>query len=418
MIYDRTERHPGARFLLVLASIVVVVWGLQFARPVLLPTALALFLAVLVYPLVAFLRGKRVPAVLAISTGIGIMVGVAALVILLGGQALSELRSEGPRYFSALQARQMEWMARLREAMGDLGEQFFGTGTGQELLPLNVSPDFLLGFLGNTAQVTAALLAQAVLVVLVMAFILSEMTVLPSKLEAIFGSSIKGEERLQKVVREIQEYLGIKTVVSVLTGLAIGGWAAFMGLDFPILLGLIGFVLNYIPTVGSIIASIPGIALSLILVGTLGHALVVGFGYFVINTVFGSILEPNLMGRRLGLSTLVVILSLLFWAWTWGPVGALLSVPLTMVVKIFLENTRDLRWAAVLLDKRAPASTDVEPLGLAGAGDAPPASASQPPRSVQGGDLVPENGGALQSRAATGEGPRTPDLPLPSTESA
>ena len=81
---------------------------------------------------------------------------------------------------------------------------------------------------------------------------------------------------------------------------------------------------------------------------------VVTAGYVTVNTVFGNIIEPNLMGRRLGLSTLVVILSLLFWGWAWGPMGALLSVPLTVIMKIWLENTTDLEWLAVLLAKTAP----------------------------------------------------------------
>ena len=132
------------------------------------------------------------------------------------------------------------------------------------------------------------------------------------------------------------------------------------------LLGLTAFLLNYVPTVGSIIAAIPAVALSIVLVGNFGHALVVALGYLAVNTLFGNMLEPNLMGRRLGLSTLVVILSLLFWGWAWGPLGALLSVPLTVVVKIWLENTPDLKWVAVLLDKSPP------PLATAtgaGAGD-------------------------------------------------
>jgi predicted PurR-regulated permease PerM len=164
----------------------------------------------------------------------------------------------------------------------------------------------------------------------------------------------------------VQTYLGIKTVVSFATGLFIAAWCAVLNLDFPVLLGLVAFMLNYIPTVGSIIAAVPALLLSLILVGTLGHALLVGLGYVVVNTLFGNILEPNLMGRRLGLSTLVVILSLLFWGWLWGPLGALLSVPLTVVVKIWLENTPDLRWVAILLDKSPPKPVEVpvpEPVG-------------------------------------------------------
>jgi predicted PurR-regulated permease PerM len=120
-----------------------------------------------------------------------------------------------------------------------------------------------------------------------------------------------------------------------------------------VLLGLVAFVLNYVPTIGSIIASVPALLLALIQFGP-GHSLMVAAGYAVVNMAFGNLIEPNLLGRRLGLSTLVVILSLIFWGWVWGPVGALLAVPLTMVVKIMLENTSDLRWVAVLLDKAPP----------------------------------------------------------------
>ena len=132
-----------------------------------------------------------------------------------------------------------------------------------------------------------------------------------------------------------------------------------MDLDFPILLGLVAFVLNFVPTIGSIIAAVPAMVLALIL-HDVGWMLVVGLGYLGINTLFGNLLEPNLMGRRLGLSTLVVVLSLIFWGWVWGPIGALLSVPLTMVLKIVLENTPDLRWIAVLLDKVPPQARQAE----------------------------------------------------------
>ncbi|MEJ2540872.1 MAG: AI-2E family transporter [Gemmatimonadota bacterium] len=359
MIQDRYEEHQGARFLVVLASGVVVTWGLQFAAPILLPTAVALFLAVLTFPLVNLLRSRRVPPAAAIILSVVMVVGGFSLLIFGASRALGELETSLPRYWNRLREVQQSWIQGLTDRFGLLND---GTGQAElfgrpleEYLPLNlIEPGGLLEFVSGTVQLGASLVTQSALVVLIMAFILSEMTVLPGKLEAILGDGIKGEERLQKVIREVQEYLGIKTVISLMTGIAIGLWAWVMGLDFPVLLGLVGFVLNYIPTVGSILASIPGIILSLILFGTLGHALVVAFGYFAVNTVFGSILEPNLLGRRLGLSTLVVILSLLFWGWTWGPIGALLSVPLTMVVKIFFENTPDLRWVAVLLDKQAP----------------------------------------------------------------
>jgi predicted PurR-regulated permease PerM len=394
MIYDRYEEHPGARFLLMLASGVVVAWGLQFAAPILLPTAVALFLAVLTFPLVHLLRERRVPPVGAILLSVFLVVGGFSLLIFGASRALGELESTWPRYWARLQQLQSGWVEAITERFGlrDAGTgqaELFGRPL-EEYLPLNlIEPGGLLDLVSGTLQLGASLVTQSALVVLIMAFILSEMTVLPGKLEAILGDGIKGEERLLKVVREVQEYLGIKTVISLMTGVAIGLWAWVMGLDFPVLLGLIGFVLNYIPTVGSILASIPGIILSLVLFGTLGHAMVVAFGYFAVNTVFGSILEPNLLGRRLGLSTLVVILSLLFWGWSWGPIGALLSVPLTMVVKIFLENTPDLRWLAVLLDKEAPepVSEEATPAkpgpGPVAAPPPPPAGSSTPQSSAE-----------------------------------
>ena len=192
------------------------------------------------------------------------------------------------------------------------------------------------------------------IVLLIMAFMLGEVTVFPEKIRYVLGENGGDEDRFAKVVTEVQTYLGIKTMVSAATGLVLGLWASVMNLEFPLLLGLIALVLNYVPTVGSMIAAVPAVLLSIVLFGSVPHALGVAMGYVVVNVLFGNILEPNLLGRRLGLSTLVVILSLLFWGWAWGPLGALLSVPLTVMVKIWLENTHDLRWVAVLLDKSPP----------------------------------------------------------------
>lgn len=354
MIIDRYEQNPGARFLLVMASGVVVVWGLQFAAPILLPFSLALFLAVLSLPIMLWLKGKGVPSALAIALAVLVDIAVFGLLILLASQSVTELQEVLPRYIARLQDLQRSWLDAL-EVRLDLPVRSYVDTT-------LIDPQALVEFAGNTIQRAASLLSQVFLVFLIMVFILAEAAVFPGKLKAIVGPEPAWEDRLSKVVREVQEYLGIKTVMSLMTGLLLGLWCWAMGLDFPVLLGLTAFVLNYVPTVGSIIAAVPAILLSLILQGTVGHAFLVSTGYILVNTGFGNILEPNLMGRRLGLSTLVVILSLLFWGWTWGPVGALLSVPLTMVVKIWLENTHDLRWVALLLDKYPPRSV----LGEAG----------------------------------------------------
>ncbi len=222
-----------------------------------------------------------------------------------------------------------------------------------------MNPGQFFTLAGGTLTRVFSFASNAFLVFLILIFTLAEATVFPAKFRAILGREHGHSSRLTKIVTEVQEYLGIKTFISLATGVLLGAWCWVLDLDFPILLGLVAFVLNYVPTVGSIIASAPAMLLALIQYGP-GHALIVIVGYLVVNMAFGNLIEPNLLGRRLGLSTLVVILSLIFWGWVWGAVGALLAVPLTMVVKIMLENTSDLRWVAILLDK-APPSQAWEP---------------------------------------------------------
>lgn len=346
MIFDRSEQNPGARFLFILACLVIVVYGLKYAAPILLPASLAVFLAVLSLPIMIFLQHRRVPAALAIGLTVMVVVSVFALVILLATQSLSELQTQLPRYAVRLQDLQDQWIRAI--------EIRLGLPLGEYVTTDLINPAAVVDIAGSAVGRIAQFLSTTFLVFLITIFMLGEATVFPAKVRYIFGDGVGDDDRLAKVVTEMQSYLGIKTAVSLATGLLLGAWCYVMELDFPILLGLVAFLLNYVPTVGSIIAAAPAVLLSLILHGTLGHALVVVGGYMVVNTLFGNILEPNLMGRRLGLSTLVVILSLLFWGWAWGPLGALLSVPLTVIVKIWLENTHDLKWVAILLDKAPP----------------------------------------------------------------
>ncbi|MCA9476793.1 MAG: AI-2E family transporter, partial [Nitrospira sp.] len=132
------------------------------------------------------------------------------------------------------------------------------------------------------------------------------------------------------------------------TGVIVAIWVAILGIDFPVIWGLLAFLLNYIPNLGSIIAAVPPVLLGYIQFG-LGRAVLVAIGFIIVNVVFGNAVEPRLMGRKLGLSTLVVFLSLIFWGWVWGPVGMLLSVPMTMVVKIALGSSPTTQWISILL---------------------------------------------------------------------
>jgi len=206
----------------------------------------------------------------------------------------------------------------------------------------------------------AGVLSNLFVALLTIVFILFEAAGFPAKLRAAFGDR-QGSERFEKIRYEVQHYLGIKSLVSLTTGAAIAAALAILGVDYPLLWGMLAFLLNYIPTFGSILAGIPPVLLAIVQLGP-GHAIAVALVFVTTNVVLGNFVEPHFLGRRLGLSTLVVFLSLVFWGWVWGPVGMLLSVPLTMILKIMLENTPDLAWIAVLLGrdpKHEPAAAKI-----------------------------------------------------------
>jgi AI-2 transport protein TqsA len=338
---------PGARALLVMASATVVIAGIRAASPILLPFALALFIAVLSLPIMRFLRGKGVPSWLAIVLAVLADLAVIGVLVFLFMQSMADFQERGAMYATRLQALFRSWVEALQDR---------GIPAGEYLATELVSASALMDLAGGAISRLASILSTTFLVILILVFMLAEASIFPAKFRAILKNGENGDDlgRFSKILDEVLGYLAIKTVVSLATGVAIGLFAWLMGLDFPVLLGLIGFALNYVPTVGSIIAALPAVLLSLIQFGGFAPAALVALGYLAINVVFGNVLEPQLLGRRLGLSTVVVVMSLLFWAWVWGPVGALLAVPLTMVAKIAFQNTKDLRWIALLLDKQAP----------------------------------------------------------------
>jgi AI-2 transport protein TqsA len=193
----------------------------------------------------------------------------------------------------------------------------------------------------------------SLVVVILTIFMLSEARMFGRRLEAISQARGPNIARMLSATRDIQRYLAIKTVVSLATGLLAGllCWAA--GLDFYVLWGILAFALNFIPVIGSIVAGVPPVILALLIAG-LPNALLVAGGYLVINNFLGNFLEPILVGRRFGISTLVVVMSVLFWGWVWGPLGMLLAVPLTMMLKVMLDGSEEFRWIAVAISAEQP----------------------------------------------------------------
>jgi len=212
----------------------------------------------------------------------------------------------------------------------------------------------LRGVFTTVATGLAALLGNLTLIFLYSLFLLLELRFLPTKLAALFPDANRRqmvEHMLRRVDKDIQTYLGVKTLVSLVTGGLSYLIMRIVGLDFAEFWALLIFVLNYIPTVGSIFATIFPTLLAVVQFETLGPILFVGLGIIGVQQLMGSIIEPNIMGESLNLSPLVVIISLILWGNLWGIVGMFLCVPITVILVIILSNFERTRWVAVLLSK-------------------------------------------------------------------
>ena len=340
--------NRGARWLFIAACGMIVIAGLREGATVILPFLIAFFLAIISLPLLFWLQKKKLPLWAAVIATILAMCLVLFIIGLMVSGSIDGFAERVPDY---------------QKKIGNKWKEF------QELLPSKVSkalkklnvedivdPGAVMGFVGTAISSATGILSDFALVLLTLVFLLMEAGVFRQKLTYAFGESAT----MEKVTEEIQTYFGIKTVLSVATGVLWALWCWILGIDFPILWGLVAFVLNYIPNIGSIMAAIPTLLLALIQYG-FGSAILVIVGNVAINTVLGNIIEPMMMGKRLGLSTLVVFLSLIFWGWLWGPIGMLLSVPLTMFAKILFEHTEDLKWIAALLAAEPERPKDAGP---------------------------------------------------------
>jgi predicted PurR-regulated permease PerM len=190
-------------------------------------------------------------------------------------------------------------------------------------------------------------LQQLFFVLVITAFIQMEGAIYRRKLIAASGSR-RTVRWLGEALGEVQRYLLVKLAVSAANGFLLGLWCWVWGIESPLLWGVAAFALNFIPYVGSLIAAVPPVLLGL-MTGGLPIALAVASGYVAVNVAVDNILEPRIMGHTLGLSPLVILLSMLLWGFVLGPVGAILAVPLTMTAKILLERDKDLARIAVFL---------------------------------------------------------------------
>lgn len=315
------------RVLYALAAIAVVLGGLKVAAGVLVPALLALFIAIVCTEPMYWLIEKGLPRALAILVVILALLGISSVVPLVISGSFVQFTQELPLY----QERADRLLLQSSLWLGDYGYDV-------DSLRTIFDPAAALGYVQVILTALGGILSRFFLIMLLVIFILVDV---PRSLN-------DGDSTSAEVMKTVQHYFAIKTFTSLLTGGLIALWLIILDVQYPLLWGFFAFLLNFVPNIGSVLAAIPAIILSLLFDGY-STALVVMVGYGVINVAISNGLEPRIMGQQLGLRFVWIFVSLIAWGWILGPVGMLLAVPLTMTLRIALEKHPQTRWIADIL---------------------------------------------------------------------
>lgn len=334
----------GTRFLVISAALVVIIWGMNQAQSALMSSLVAVFLSVLGTPLVQRLERKGLPKALSVLIVLAGMIAILLAVGLLVSTSLGGFSASLPSY----QQRMQEEVSALTALLAKKGV----TVTDKELLGY-LNPAAIMKLAVDLLGGLGAAVSNIVLILLTVMFMLLEASTFPVKLRAVLGDPRQVFPEFTKFFDDIQRYVVVATALNLAAGLLLGIWLTILGVDSPALWGFLAFMLLYIPHVGSIIAALPAVSLTLVQFG-LGRAALVVAGYVLVQFTIGNLLWPKLVGRKMSLSTLVVFLSLIFWGRMLGLLGAVLCIPFTMTLKFACEHHKSTRWIAVLLGPAVP----------------------------------------------------------------
>ena len=328
------------------AAFIIIVAGMKAAAVLVVPFLLAVFLSIICVPPLFWMQKKGMPSLVGILILMFGAIAIQMLLVTLVSSSIADFSQNIPFYQERLKTLTFESLQLLSR---------YGVELETDKLTEIFNPSRILKLVANTLNGLGGVLTNTFFIFLTFIFILSEAAGFPNKLRAILNDKNTDLEKYAEITSGVNRYLGIKSLTSLATGIAIFIWLAVQGVDFPIMWGVFAFLLNYIPNIGSIIAAVPAVLLALIQLGPLAAG-IASLGFLIVNILVGSVIEPKVMGQGIGLSALVVFLSLAFWGWVLGPVGMLLSVPLTMGVKIALSGRESTKWLSVLLGSNKEAS--------------------------------------------------------------
>lgn len=319
-------------------AVVVALFAMKEAADIIAPVLLALFIAIILSGAIGRLQKIGVPFALAVV--------LITILLLIVAFSITTVLSSSVLTFRANLA---EYQANLSAKAASLGSLFALVGlnpTAVGSLIRTADPSSMVQITVDFLQRVSNLFGSSFTLLLTVIFMLID----ASRLSRIVGAQSTSPlaKQIDSMLQQVRHYLSIKGITSCITGAAVTLLLLLFDVDLPFLWGVVALLLNFIPNIGSILAAIPAILLAWVQFDLLVVLWIIA-GFFVINIIVGSILEPKMMNNMLGVSLLTVFLSLIFWGWVFGLIGMFLSVPLTITMKIYLEQYQHTRFFASLL---------------------------------------------------------------------
>lgn len=332
------------------AAFIIIIGGAIYATSIITPLLMALFISIICAQPILWLQKKKVPQGLAIFI---VFIGIVGVFFGFGemiGNSLSSFSEEAPVYEKNL------------NEMGGAVLKFFeerGVNISTDKMTNLFEPSKIMGLTAGLLGQLGGFMGNALTIFFLVLFLLLELDSISVKTKAIDKNTANSLAYFNVIGNSIRHYLFIKTSTSLLTGICVWVCLAIIGVDYAIIWGLIAFLLNYIPNIGSILAAVPAVLFSMIQLG-FGGAFGTIMVFVVVNIVIGNVIEPKMMGKGLGLSTFVVFFALIFWGFLFGTVGMFLSVPITMAIKIMLEQNPNTRAIAIVLGTQDEAQVIID----------------------------------------------------------
>lgn len=339
MSADSRSLSPVARLLLTAASAVALLAGMRAAAPILGPVMIALIITIAWSPSSAWLRNRGWKPGIAALTGILLGVIGMALFVALVWSSLVQLQDNLPGYLPKATALQKTIVERLAALPFD---------TTRILSGETLNPGRLIGYALQFIKTLTATAGNLFVLVLLMAFMMLEANRYPAKLRGALASSPGALIQFDRFAEAMRSYVVINSVFGLIAAALNTVLLLALGVDFAILWGVVSFLLSFVPNIGFAIALVPPALLALVQFG-FARAIGVVAGYAVINFLVDNIVKPRFVGASLDLNALVVVISLLFWGWLLGPIGALTAIPLSIAAKFLLESFDESRWIAQLM---------------------------------------------------------------------